>query len=43
MLTDLLDEQWSTGVEDDGSVGFALDGYGYRWLRALSPGDARLP
>jgi trehalose synthase len=40
-LVDLL-EEGGAEVGDGGRVELALDGYGYRWLRAVHPGDTRL-
>ncbi len=40
-LVDLLAEH-STDVGEDGAVEVPLDGYGYRWLRLVRPGDRRL-
>ena len=40
-LVDLL-QPGSTAVGEDGGCEVALDGYGYRWLRVVHPGDRRL-
>jgi trehalose synthase len=40
-LVDLLVDG-STEVADDGTVTLPLEGYGFRWLRQVGPGDRRL-
>jgi glycosidase len=40
-LTDLLTDG-STDVAPGGTVQLLLEGYGYRWLRVLNPGEKRL-
>ena len=40
-LVELL-QDGSTDVADNGSCEIALDGYGFRWLRVVPPGDRRL-
>ena len=41
VLVDLLDDG-ETRLGGDGAVELALDGYGYRWLRLVRPGDVHL-
>jgi glycosidase len=41
-LEDLLQEH-TTPLGDDGRAELPLPGYGYRWLRVVSPGSRRLP
>ncbi|TBN56168.1 trehalose synthase [Glaciihabitans arcticus] len=41
-LVDLLLDGTSFHPEEDGTVHVALDGYGHRWLRVLTPGEKRL-
>ncbi|MDQ1482773.1 MAG: hypothetical protein QOF35_849 [Actinomycetota bacterium] len=41
-LLDLLQDTGLTGLDDNGRTELALDGYGYRWLRVLSPNSRRL-
>jgi hypothetical protein len=40
-LDDLLFDG-STPLDDEGRCEIALEGYGYRWLRVVRPGDRRL-
>ncbi|HET7474562.1 MAG TPA: alpha-amylase family protein [Dermatophilaceae bacterium] len=40
-LADLL-QQGRSPLDDDGLADIQLDGYGYRWLRVLQPGDRRI-
>jgi hypothetical protein len=40
-LVDLLDAG-TTPLGEDGRAEVVLDGYGYRWLRLVTPGDRRL-
>ena len=40
-LVDLL-EDGRTALDGRGRAEIALDGYGYRWLRLVRPGDRRL-
>jgi glycosidase len=42
-VVDLLGDGWSTTVGPGGRVELALDGYGFRWLRAHAETDRRLP
>jgi hypothetical protein len=41
VLSDLL-ERKTTELSARGNVTLEIDGYGYRWLRVLRPGDQRL-
>ena len=41
-LVDLLVDGSETPLAADGAVTLSLDGYGYRWLRVLGPGEKRL-
>ncbi len=42
LLADLLTEG-DTSVDGQGRAEIQLDGYGFRWLRVVPPGDRRLP
>ena len=39
-LVDLLQDSPTTAVDDEGRTEVTLEGYGYRWLRVLSPREA---
>ena len=41
-LVDLL-QDGRAQLDERGRVELPLDGYGYRWLRVMHPGDRRLP
>jgi trehalose synthase len=41
-FVDLLVDGVTLIPDDDGRIELAMDGYGYRWFRVLSPGDKRL-
>jgi trehalose synthase len=41
-LVDLLQHSDPTAIDDRGHVELTLDGYGYRWLRLLSPTSRRI-
>jgi hypothetical protein len=42
VLVDLLDDDRTESLDENGSVSLSLEAYGYRWLRVLNPGEKRL-